>query len=42
MRNQMGYSKYHSKTTVEEVERDTGLEKEIDKHQKLIHKLKKS
>ena len=42
MRNQMGYSKYHSKTTVEEVERDTGLEKEIDKHQKLIDKLKNS
>ena len=42
MRNQMGYSKYHSKTTVEEVERDTGLEKEIEKHQKLIHKLKNS
>ena len=42
MRNQMGYSKYHSKTTVEEVERDTGLEKKIDKHQKLIDKLKNS
>ena len=42
MRNQMGYSKYHSKTTTEEIERDTGLEKAIDKHQKLIHKLKKS
>jgi hypothetical protein len=38
----MGYSKYHSKTTAEEVERDTGLEEEIDKHKKLIHKLKKS
>jgi hypothetical protein len=42
MRNQMGYSKYHSKTTAEEVERDTGLEEEIDKHKKLIYKLKKS
>jgi hypothetical protein len=38
----MGYSKYHSKTTAEEVERDTGLEEEIDKHKKLIYKLKKS
>lgn len=42
MRNQMGYSNYHSKTTVEEIEQVTGLEKEIDKHQKLINKLKNS
>ena len=42
MRNQMGYSKYHSHSTTEKREKDTGLQKQIDKHEKLIKKLKNS
>jgi hypothetical protein len=42
MRNQMGYSKYHSHSTTEKREKDTGLQKQIDKHEKLIKKMKNS